>query len=193
MTVSTRTRFEVFKRDRFVCAYCGRTPPDALLHVDHITPVALGGTDDMANLITACSTCNLGKSSVPLDESRVPAVSRASVDDMAERIEQAKAYLELQAQMRSLVDQQVEMVTARWARVYGAEVEERPDGSYWVLPGRGFWPREQSIRTIIKRLPLEQVLEAVDITSDWSPTPTNVACRYFYGICWKRIKAADQR
>lgn len=190
MTISTRTRFEVFKRDRFTCAYCGRTPPDALLHVDHIHPVALGGADDIANLITACSTCNLGKSSVPLDESRVPVVTREAVDDLAERIEQAKAYLEFTATLRALVDQQASMVTDHWAMRFGAEAEERADGTYWVLP-YGQFPRDQSVRTILRRLPLELVLEAVDITAGWARNPNDRACRYFYGVCWKRIRERD--
>lgn len=56
-----KVRFEVLKRDRFTCQYCGRKAPDVVLHVDHIHPVADGGTDDMTNLVTACSECNLGK------------------------------------------------------------------------------------------------------------------------------------
>jgi len=56
-------RFEVFRRDSFTCQYCGRRAPYVVLHVDHISPVAAGGTNDPANLRTACSTCNLGKGS----------------------------------------------------------------------------------------------------------------------------------
>lgn len=41
--ISKKTRFEVFKRDRFTCQYCGATPPGVLLHIDHIHPVAEGG------------------------------------------------------------------------------------------------------------------------------------------------------
>lgn len=43
--ISTRTRFEVFKRDGFRCMYCGRTPPTVLLHVDHIIAVSNGGSN----------------------------------------------------------------------------------------------------------------------------------------------------
>lgn len=146
----------------------------------------------MANLITACSTCNLGKSSVPLAEKRIPAINRAAVDDMAERIEQAKAYMELQAEVRALVDRQVGMVMDHWARGFGASLEEESDGVFWVLPS-GQFPRVQSVRTIVKRLTLEEVLEAVDITTEWTSTSNDRACRYFYGICWKRIKERDQR
>lgn len=192
MSISTRTRFEVFKRDRFTCAYCGRTPPEVLLHVDHIHPVAAGGSDDMANLITACSTCNLGKSSVPLEEGTRPVVTRDVVEDLSERLEQARAYMELLSGMESLTDRQEQMVTDRWAHRFGAKAEERADGTYWVLPA-GQFPRTQSVRAILRRLPLEQVLEAVDITADWASYSSSRACRYFYGICWKRIRERDER
>jgi HNH endonuclease len=56
-----RLRFEVFHRDHFTCQYCGVQPPDVVLVVDHITPVAQGGTTTLDNLITACEPCNQGK------------------------------------------------------------------------------------------------------------------------------------
>lgn len=64
-----RLRFEIFNRDGFTCQYCGAQPPTAVLVVDHITPVAAGGTNDPLNLITACETCNQGKSDRILSES----------------------------------------------------------------------------------------------------------------------------
>jgi hypothetical protein len=60
--MNNRVRFRVLSRDRFTCQYCGRKAPDVVLHVDHILPRSRGGTDDPANLKTACSDCNLGKS-----------------------------------------------------------------------------------------------------------------------------------
>jgi len=50
--MSKRLRFEVFKRDRFVCQYCGGQPPEVILVVDHIEPVAGGGANSIDNLIT---------------------------------------------------------------------------------------------------------------------------------------------
>ena len=35
--------------------------PDVVLHVDHVVPVAAGGTTSEDNLLTACEECNLGK------------------------------------------------------------------------------------------------------------------------------------
>lgn len=66
--LSKRLRFEVFKRDGFVCRYCGAQPPGVLLVIDHIVPLARGGTDDPMNLQTACEACNQGKSDIPLGE-----------------------------------------------------------------------------------------------------------------------------
>lgn len=52
--IGKKVRFEVFKRDKFVCQYCGAKAPDVVLHVDHIHPVAQGGRNDILNLVTAC-------------------------------------------------------------------------------------------------------------------------------------------
>lgn len=66
-TISKKIRFEVFKRDKFTCRYCGTKAPDAVLHVDHVQPVCKGGEGDLSNLVTACFGCNMGKGGVCLD------------------------------------------------------------------------------------------------------------------------------
>lgn len=55
-------RHEVFVRDDYKCVECGATKKDIVLHVDHIIPVAQGGTDELSNLQTLCEACNLSKS-----------------------------------------------------------------------------------------------------------------------------------
>ena len=58
-------RHEVFKRDNYTCVECGARKSDgATLHVDHKIPVSKGGTDELDNLQTLCSDCNLNKSDV---------------------------------------------------------------------------------------------------------------------------------
>jgi hypothetical protein len=54
-------RFEIFQRDHHTCQYCGRKAPDVELQIEHLHPVAEGGTDDPSNLVTSCSECNSGK------------------------------------------------------------------------------------------------------------------------------------
>lgn len=73
MTVSKRTRFEVLRRDNYTCRYCRST--DGVLTIDHVVPVALGGSDDSSNLVAACKDCNAGKSSTAADASTVADVT----------------------------------------------------------------------------------------------------------------------
>lgn len=52
-------RDRVFERDDFTCTYCGAH--DGKLECDHVVPVSRGGTNDEANLATACKPCNSSK------------------------------------------------------------------------------------------------------------------------------------
>ena len=72
MAIPKRTRFEVLRRDNHTCRYCRST--EGQLTVDHVTPVALGGTDDPSNLVAACRGCNAGKASSNPDEATVAQV-----------------------------------------------------------------------------------------------------------------------
>lgn len=55
-------RYDIFKRDNFMCKICGRTAnDDAKLEVDHIIPVSKGGKSIDSNLQTLCRECNQGK------------------------------------------------------------------------------------------------------------------------------------
>lgn len=49
----------ILKRDGYRCRYCRRRKGP--WHVDHVHPVALGGTNAYENLVTACRRCNLKK------------------------------------------------------------------------------------------------------------------------------------
>lgn len=63
-SVSKGMRFDIFKRDKYKCVICGRSPatePQLTLHVDHIVPLSKGGETTLSNLQTLCSECNLGK------------------------------------------------------------------------------------------------------------------------------------
>ena len=77
MAVTKRTRFEVLRRDAHTCRYCRSTTNE--LTVDHVVPVALGGSDAPENLVAACRDCNAGKSSSSPDASLVANVSDDAV------------------------------------------------------------------------------------------------------------------
>lgn len=51
------------------CAYCGE-PLGATWHVDHMTPLHRGGTNDAANLMPACPPCNGWKATYTVEEYR---------------------------------------------------------------------------------------------------------------------------
>ncbi len=58
-----KARTIALTRDLHLCQPCqraGRTTPAT--EVDHITPKAKGGTDDLANLQSICSKCHAAKS-----------------------------------------------------------------------------------------------------------------------------------
>lgn len=84
MALSKRLRYEVLRRDNHACRYCGAAAPDAKLVVDHVVPVALGGSDEPSNLVTACEPCNSGKSATPAD-------SPIAADVQADALRWAKA------------------------------------------------------------------------------------------------------
>ena len=75
MAISRRLRFEILRRDGHACRYCGAMAPDVKLTVDHVIPVALGGSDEPRNLVTACVDCNSGKTSTQPDSDLVEDVA----------------------------------------------------------------------------------------------------------------------
>lgn len=53
---------DVFLTDGYQCVYCKSVgTPENPLEVDHIIPVARGGTNDPGNLQTLCRSCNRAK------------------------------------------------------------------------------------------------------------------------------------
>ena len=56
--ISDAVKAEVWKRDGGRCVECGSKEQ---LNFDHVIPVALGGSNESANLQVLCSTCNRNK------------------------------------------------------------------------------------------------------------------------------------
>lgn len=53
-----KTRARILKASP-TCAYCGEPATE----IDHLVPVAKGGTDHLDNLVSACRSCNRSKGS----------------------------------------------------------------------------------------------------------------------------------
>jgi hypothetical protein len=145
--LSKKTRFEVFKRDKFTCQYCGAAAPSAVLHVDHIRPVAGGGGNDILNLITACQDCNGGKGARRLD-------------DGSEVQKQHAQFAELQARR-----EQIEMML-QWREALQAGKDDAVDAVAKTIAAYSKWePNEtgrRDIRGWIKRYDLDLLLRAVN-------------------------------
>ena len=48
----------LFKRDAFICLYCGKRFLANKLSRDHVNPISQGGQDNWNNVVTACRRCN---------------------------------------------------------------------------------------------------------------------------------------
>ena len=92
--LSPKTRFEVFKRDKFICQYCGSTLPGSTLEVDHIKPVSKGGTNELLNLVTSCWDCNRGKTDKTLDDNSAITKKKNQLNLLQENREQMEMMLE---------------------------------------------------------------------------------------------------
>ena len=54
-------RQQVYERDNGRCQLCGNPVRVEDMHLDHIIPQSLGGSDDYANMQVACPACNCSK------------------------------------------------------------------------------------------------------------------------------------
>jgi len=48
----------LFRRDQYLCLYCGEQFPHSLLSRDHVNPLSQGGVDTWGNVVTSCKRCN---------------------------------------------------------------------------------------------------------------------------------------
>jgi len=64
--ISKKLRLLILERDNYRCRLCGKSARDTELEVDHIIPVAKGGTAGLNNLQTLCIDCNRGKSDLSI-------------------------------------------------------------------------------------------------------------------------------
>lgn len=110
IAISKKIRFEVFKRDKFTCQYCGRKAPDVVLNIDHIEPVSKGGGNEIINLITSCFDCNNGKRDKTLDDNSIVEKQRQQLELLQERREQMELMIEWKKSLANFDNDVIEMV-----------------------------------------------------------------------------------
>ena len=123
--LSKKTRFEVFKRDKFTCQYCGKSAPDVVLEVDHIKPVAEGGTNDMVNLVTSCFDCNRGKGKTLLADDTQTKLELEEIRKLAERREQIEMMLKWKEQELASEDKLIDTIDDLCNDLTGYELSDK--------------------------------------------------------------------
>lgn len=171
-TIGKKLRFDVFKRDSFTCQYCGAHPPKVVLHVDHIDPVANGGSNNIDNLITSCECCNLGKG--PRLLSDIPQSLKDKAKELAEREEQIKGYNAVLMNRMNRIENEAWDVAAA---IEGKEFIE------------SYSKRDlASIRRFLELLPLAEALAAATSANAKFPYSGSRRFKYFCGICWSKVR-----
>lgn len=152
MSLSKKTRFEVFKRDQFTCQYCGMKAPEVVLEVDHIHPKSKGGKNDLLNLITSCAACNNGKGANTLDDKTVVQKQRSQLEELQAKREQIDMMLAWQKGLSDLSEYAVDQVCALY--------EDRFRG--WELSDNG----RSSVRSVLTQVPLDVALAQLRMSAD---------------------------
>jgi hypothetical protein len=149
--IPKRVRFEVFKRDKFTCQYCGRSAPEVVLQCDHVQAVAGGGGNEVMNLITSCIDCNNGKGSVPLSDVTAVSKQRRMLEVLEEKRQQIEMMLQWRDELQKL---DVDTVSA-----IERTITQR---SGWALSDVG----KAKVRKWLKRFSVSEVLSGLDEAFD---------------------------
>lgn len=182
-SLSKKVRFEVFKRDKFTCQYCGKMAPDVILHVDHIVPVSKGGTNDILNLVTSCKDCNLGKGARKLDDESTVKKQQRLLKELADKNEQLEMILEWKKSISNLEENEVEKLSQYISSNYSISLTEHG---------------KKNIKKLVKQFSFQQVLDAIDIAFDKyydekCNSSSEIAFKKIGGICYNNSKSEKEK
>jgi hypothetical protein len=173
VAISKKIRFEVFKRDGFRCAYCGKTPPEVVLEADHIDPKANCGCDSIDNLLTACFDCNRGKRNIPLD--KIPSTLSENIEVIREREEQIKEHRKLLDSIERRKKKDIKAIADTFKEYFP---NDRLTDTF----------QKSSVKLFLSKLPIHEVVDAMNIACSRRSDSSLNAVKYFCGICWSKIK-----
>lgn len=176
MAVSKRLRYEVLKRDNHTCRYCGGKAPDVPLAVDHVVPVALGGSDEPDNLVTACRDCNSGKTSTTASAEVVADVKAVDMK-WAGAIKRVAA---ARGRQRKKRDQYVDRFYDAWhVWHYGHDKKPIPMPSSWQASIERFYELA---------VPIGEIEDCVRVACGNDRVRVDETFRYFAGCVWRVVK-----
>lgn len=180
MAISQRLRYEILRRDGHRCRYCGASAQDSQLTVDHVRPVALGGTDDPTNLVTACQPCNSGKSSTEPD---APLLADVAAADLEWRARVASALEAVRAQ-HAEISAAVDCVGEAWDSWTWTD---RKGQRHHFAKGNGW---RASVRLMLDRgLSVADLEACIEIAMEAHPDDE---WSYFCGVAWNTLRRAQE-
>lgn len=183
MAVSKRLRYEILRRDSHTCRYCGASAPDVPLRVDHVTPVALGGTDTPDNLVTSCEPCNSGKSSSTVDAAVVAQVGDDALR-WAAAMKQAASDMQEKQAPKVAYRKAFKSAWSSWTREIGWKTEhvELLDG--WKGSLDAFYEAG---------LPQEVWPDIIEKAMTNPTVKVDNTFRYACGIAWRMVRDLQDR
>lgn len=176
MTISKSVRFEIFKRDKFTCQYCGRQPPQVVLEIDHVVPRSEGGLENPNNLITACFDCNRGKGAIPIGVQKIRESRKEEIELLREKQEQIEAYERFLLEQKEAEAKVLQELNEYWSSL----CENK-----YVLSEKGLL----SLSNLLKSLVLLEIKEAMNIAANKiSQDDIGNRFKYFCGVCHNKIR-----
>ena len=157
--ITKKIRFEVFKRDKFTCQYCGRQAPDVILEIDHIKPIADGGANDIMNLITSCFDCNRGKGKRALTQQDELKKQQKMLQELSKRKEQLEMLVEWKKGLEKLEDEMLD------------KIEEVLQVTGYVFSEQG----KRNFKNLIKKYGFEEVYESTKLSLEQYYIPEDEA------------------
>lgn len=148
MPISKRIRFEVFKRDSFSCQYCGKTPPNCILEIDHIIPKSKGGKDELINLITSCFDCNRGKDDKDITNKKHRPDIKKINSELQSQLDEMQKYYAIQQELIFLKEEELKEIIKYWYKNVSSYISERQ-----II----------SIRRFLQDFNSEEILHAIEI------------------------------
>jgi len=153
-SISEKIRFEVLKRDKFTCQYCGKSEINDVnlkLEIDHIVPVKEGGDNNILNLVTSCFSCNRGKGAIKLDNNIAISKQKKQADALQDKLEDRKLIFKWHKELEGIdIETNNDVIKYINEKMYAYTVSD------------GFINK---FKKIIKKYNLEDILEAVDTSA----------------------------
>lgn len=173
-------RFEVFKRDKFTCQYCGQSAPNVVLEIDHIKPVSKGGTNDIMNLVTSCQDCNRGKTNKSLKDDSTVRIQKQQLDAIQNRREQ----LEMMLQWRDELEQEYEIEVDAIDSLFN-------ENTRWTMSDQA----RRKVKRLIRQYGFTEVYLSTEIAIDryykGDCISWNNAFEKIGGVCYNRKRARE--